>query len=127
VDERLVAVEDAVPSGQQVALQPALAEVLREDLQHAPVGSEPLVLRRALRKPDPVGDLQDRAEAVRLGLVGAEHAERLRIRRRHVAYEAAQHPHRLADALRRRRHLDGVVAEVRQAQVARQLAAVRVR
>ena len=37
VDERLVAREEAVPAGQQVALQPALALVLAEHFHHAAV------------------------------------------------------------------------------------------
>ena len=36
MDERLVAVEDAVPARQQIALKPALAEVLRENLDDTP-------------------------------------------------------------------------------------------
>jgi hypothetical protein len=38
VDERLVTVEEAVPAGQEVALEPALALVLGEHLHHAAVG-----------------------------------------------------------------------------------------
>ncbi len=50
MDERLVAVEQAVPAGQQVALQPALAEVLGEDLHHPAVGRE-VHRRRAGSRP----------------------------------------------------------------------------
>jgi hypothetical protein len=32
VDERLVAVEEAVPAGEEVPLEPALAEVLRQQV-----------------------------------------------------------------------------------------------
>ena len=46
VDERLVAVEEAVAAGQQVALEPALALVLAEHLHDAPVGGEVVVGRR---------------------------------------------------------------------------------
>src|SRR5207247_1997614 len=45
VDEGLVAVEQAVPAGQEVALEPALAEMLRQDLEDAPVRREVLVRR----------------------------------------------------------------------------------
>ena len=45
VDERLVAREQAVAAGQEVALEPSLADVLRQDLHHAPVGRETLVER----------------------------------------------------------------------------------
>ena len=43
VDEGLVAVEEAVAAAEQIALQPALAEVLGEDLHDATVGSEVVV------------------------------------------------------------------------------------
>ena len=45
VDERLVAREHAVAAGEEVALEPPLADVLGEDLHHAPVGRETLVER----------------------------------------------------------------------------------
>ena len=43
MDERLVAVEQAVPPGEQVALEPALALVLAEHLQHAAGAGQVLV------------------------------------------------------------------------------------
>ena len=63
VDEGLVAVEQAVPAGEQVALQPALAEVLGEDLHDAAVGGEVVVAGDDLRLERPVGDLEDRPRA----------------------------------------------------------------
>ena len=78
VDERLVAGEEAVAAGEQVALQPALAEVLAQHLHHAPVAA------RGGRRPARSSAIQarsvasnTRAEPVRRGLVGAEDAERL--------------------------------------------------
>ena len=50
-----------------------------------------------------------------------------RVARDHVAQEAAEHARRLAEGRRRARHLDRVVAEVGQDEVAEQHAAVRVR
>jgi hypothetical protein len=66
-----------VAAREQVALQPALAEVLGEDLHHPAVGRR--ARRRRLRLGDPraVGDLEHRAEAVGRRLVGAEDAEGL--------------------------------------------------
>ena len=55
VDEGLIAAEEAVPAGQQIALQPALAEVLGEDLHHAAVGTEVFVGAKALGLPLAVG------------------------------------------------------------------------
>ena len=50
VDEGLVAVEEAVPPGQEVALQPALALVLGEDLHHPALGRLVLVRRPGSRR-----------------------------------------------------------------------------
>ena len=78
VDERLVAVEEAVAAGEQVALEPALAEVLA---RAPPSPARPARGRRRvgsdLRLPGPVRDLEDGGEPVRGGLVGAEEAEGL--------------------------------------------------
>ena len=46
VDECLVAVEESMPPGEQVALEPALALVLAEHFHHAPLGREKFVIRR---------------------------------------------------------------------------------
>ena len=45
VDEGLVAGEEAVPAGQQIAFEPALALVLAQHLHHPPVGGEMVVVR----------------------------------------------------------------------------------
>ena len=64
-----------MPAGQQVALQPALAGVLGQDLD------DPAVRARGSGPPgicapaSLAGDLQDRAQPVGLGLVGAEDPE----------------------------------------------------
>jgi hypothetical protein len=45
VDKGLVAVEKPVPTGEQIALQPALALVLAQHLHHPPVGRQVVVGR----------------------------------------------------------------------------------
>ena len=80
VDERLVGVEEAVPAGQQVALQPALAQMLGEHLHDAAVGGDVLVAGQPFGHPGAVALLDDGAEPVRGGLVGPEDAEGLGIR-----------------------------------------------
>ena len=122
VDERLVAVEEAVAAGEQIALQPALAEVLREHLQHPPFRREPLVRGQDLRLPGPVRGLEDGGEPVRGGLVGAEEAEGLGVARDHVAEKTAENAGRLARGACGLLDLDGVVAEVGQDEVAPELA-----
>jgi hypothetical protein len=129
VDERLVAVEDPVAPGEQIALEPALAEVLAEDLHHPPVRRQMVVAVTALGDPDAVGRLENPAEPIGGGLVGAEHAEVARrlVCPHDVAQPGAEHPRRLARGRRRPLHAHGVAPVVRQLQVAQQKAAVRVR
>src|SRR5690349_9304434 len=125
VYERLVAGEQAVPAGQQVPLEPALAGVFGQDLHHPPGRREVLVHYGHFAAPDLVGDVEDGAEAVGLGLVGADDAEvaRLRVGGDDVAQEAAEHP----GGLDRLAGLHGIGAEVGHFQVARVAAAVGVR
>ena len=126
VDERLVAVEQTVPARQQVALEPALAEMLREHLEHAPIAAQSLVRVLALALPGARRRLEHRRQPVRRRLVGADDAEVVGIPRDHVAQEGAEHPRRLAALVTRPGDADGVVAEIRQQQVAQQHAAVGV-
>ena len=79
MDERLVAVEDPVAPSEKVALEPALAQVLAQDLHHSPVRRQVVVALLPLGHPGAVGGFEDRAEPVRGGLVGAEHAEVARV------------------------------------------------
>ena len=75
VDERLVAGEQPVAAGQQVALEPALARVLGEDLHHPPVGREILVVGQLAPQPRLAGRLVHRLQAVGRVLVRREQAE----------------------------------------------------
>src|SRR3954447_14145510 len=95
VYERLVAVEDPVPAGEEVALQPPLAEMLRQHLQDASVRRELLVGRLDLRVPRAPGGGEDVAEAVRSRLVGPEEPEVLPVAGDHVAQKPAEHTRRL--------------------------------
>ncbi len=128
VDERLVAVEQSVPPGEQVALQPALALVLAEHFHHAPGGREKFVVRHGRGVPLAVGHLEEGFQAVGERLVRAKDPEipLLAVQLRHIAQEAPEHM-RVADAAHPRRgHVDRVVAEIRHPQVAQQNAAVGV-
>ena len=126
VDERLVAVEEPVPAGQQVALEPALAQVLAEDLHHAAVGREVLVAGRisASRRSVTSNTAPRRLDAVSSGPKSRKFSG---LRAHHVAQERAEHARRLAAGAGPARHLDRVVAEVGQPQVAQQQPAVGVR
>ncbi len=110
-DERLVAVEQPVPAGEQIALQPAFALVLAQHrVQHAAGGREELVVLCFAGVPLPVGDFKDRAQEIRERLVGTEDAEiaLLLIQLGHVAQELAQHERVLAVDRAGRRHIHRV-------------------
>lgn len=124
VDERLVAGEHTVPAGQQVALQPALAQVLGEHLHDPPVRGEVVVAGHCGGNPDPVGHLERGAQPVGRDLVRAEQPERLRVGADDVTDPRAEHPCRAGDRRTRFGNLHAVVAEVRQGQVAQHHAAV---
>ena len=129
VDERLVAVEESVPPGEQVALEPALALVLAEHQSITrPAGARNSSFACGRGVPLAVGRFKERFQAVGERLVRAEDAEvPLRIvQLRHIAQETPEHM-RVADAGRsRRRHIDRVGAKVRHPQIAQQHAAVGV-
>ena len=128
MDERLVAVEEAVPARQQVALEPALAEVLGQDLHHAAVGREVLVGRAASRRSRPGPSPRTRRRA---GSTRSRPGPKSRKLSGFAAITSRRNAPstRVASLVRRAglRHVDRVVAEVGQDEVAQQQAAVRVR
>ena len=127
VDEGLVAAEEPVPPGQQVALEPALAGVLGEDLHHPTGPGEVLVDVMELARPDLVGHLVDGVEPVGRGLVGPEDAEVGVVVADHADEPLAQDAGRLVDGRARTLHLDGALPPVGQAQRPLEQAAVGVR
>ena len=92
VDERLVAIEQAVATRQEVPLEPALTKVLGEHLHDPAPGGEVVVAVDPLAVPGPVGDLEHVLESVRCRLVGAEEAEVRRIAPDHVPEETRRAP-----------------------------------
>ena len=118
-----------MPAGQEVALEPALALVLTEHLHHPAIGGEVVVKRIGLRDPGAIGDLEHVLPAVRIVLVRAEEPEvpRFHVQLHHIAEEPAHDPGGLGGGGPGGRHLDGIVAEVREAKVPEEQAAVRVR
>ena len=71
----LVAVEEAVASGEQIAFEPAFALMLAEHFHDAAGGGEEGVVDLGFRFPLAAGGFEDGAEAVGEGFVGAEEAE----------------------------------------------------
>ena len=60
--ERLVRREEAVPSRQQIPLEPTLARVLAEDLHHTAVGREVVVMGQRLGEPCSLGHVEGRLQ-----------------------------------------------------------------
>ena len=77
VDEGFIAVEQAVPSREQVSLQPALALVLRQHFDDTAGAGEMLVHLRPEEFGVPllVGGVEDGLQAIGRGLVGPEYPD----------------------------------------------------
>ena len=94
VDERLVAGEEAVPAGQEIALEPALALMLAQHLHDPSIGRQMIVPWMGFRHPGTIGDLERILPAVRVVLVRAEEPEVpfLRAQFHDIAQEPAHDP-----------------------------------
>src|ERR671916_434478 len=73
--KRLVSRKDTVAAREQVALEPALAQVFAQDFEDPAVGDNVVVYRERLADKAAVLDLKNGAEPVRVGLVRAEEPE----------------------------------------------------
>ena len=129
VHERLIAREQPVPPGQQVPLEPALAQMLRQDFEDTAVASEVLVDRLDRGLPLLAGDLVHGVEPIGGRLVRAEKPEvgPVRVQREHITQIAAQRPGRFRAGRAGPRHGDGVVTRGRQHERAQERPAVGVR
>ena len=118
-----------MPAGEQIALEPALAEMLAQHLHHAAVLGEMNVIGLDAFHPDALGHLEHGIEPVRGGLVRSHDAEipRLRVELDDVAQEFSELARGLADRAAGAGHVDGILAEIRQLQLALQQAAIGVR
>ncbi len=90
VDDRqksFVARKDAVPAGEQIALQPTLAVVFAQHFEDAAIGADVFAILR--QRPDilPVGRFENRADSIGFQFIGANDAEvaRAGIQSHHVA------------------------------------------
>src|SRR5438874_12776090 len=79
MDERLVAVEQSVSSGEEVALEPALALMFAQHFHYTSGLRQIFVVRKRRGVPLAVGRFEDRFQSVRNGLVGTEDAEIARL------------------------------------------------
>ena len=129
VRERLVGVEEAVPAGEQVALEPPEQRVLRQHLHDPAIGRELAavgVLRKHVGHPRLLARLVDGLQPVGGRLVGPD-AEARHVQLHDVAQELAERPRVFALHGAARRDVNRILAEVRQLQVLAQEAAVGVR
>ncbi len=127
VDERLVAGEDPVPPGEQVGLQPPLAQVLAEHLHDPAVRGQVFVGRQGLRLPGPAGDLEHGAKPVGRDLIRAHYPEVVGVVADHIAQVGAEDPGGLTGARSGLLDVHRVVAEVGKDEGAPQQAPVGVR
>ncbi len=128
VDERLVAIEKPMPPREEVAFKPALALVLAKHFHHASSGREKFVVRLGCGVPLALGHFEQSFQAVGEGLVGTEDPKipLLNVQFRHISQERPEHMRVTYTPYARRGHVGGIVAEIRQPQVAQQNAAVGV-
>ena len=102
--------------------------MLAEHLHHAPDRCKVVVERIGLGHPGAIGGLEHVLPAVRVVLIRTEQAEvtRLHVQLHHVAEESTHEPRGLRCDGAGRRHRDGVVAEIWQAQISEEDAAIGV-
>ena len=126
VNERFVAVEQTVSPGQQVTLQPALAEVLAQHLHHPAIRREVVVGWQDLGEPIAIGDVEHGAQPVRCGFIRPHQPEVAGVAVDHVSEERPEHLGRLIKCRPGLVDLDRKRAEVGQPQLLQQLAAIGV-
>ena len=130
VDEGFVAGEEAVPAREQIAFQPALAQVLAQHLHHPAVGREVLVGLQDFAGEDAVGRPRSRRPGgwirFRRGRTRGSCALSA-VELHDVAQEGAHDARGLAGDGAGAGHGDGVVPEIGHLEIAQEYAAVGVR
>jgi hypothetical protein len=129
VGKGLVGVEEAVATGEQVALEPPEQRVLGEHLHHPPIARELAAVRvlgQEVGHPRLLRGLVDRLQAVGSGLVRPEDAEAGHVVAHHVAQEVAERLRVLVADGADVRDLDRVFAEIGELEVLAQEPAVGV-
>ena len=119
VNERLIAVDQAMPAAQNITLQPPFHGVLAEHLHDAAVRGKLAavgVFREVLAEPDLLADFIDGLELVGLRLVRPEDAEVLHVLPHHFAKEVAEGGDVAGQGRAGFLDFDGGVAEIRHLQ-----------
>ena len=113
-------------AGQQISFEPALALMLAQHFQHAAIGRDVIVAGNDFGRRTAVRHLEGGSPAIRGRFVRAKDAEGARIPSDHVADQLALDAGGFGVHCAGLRHLHRVVAEIRQAQIAQEQAAVGV-
>ena len=99
-------------TGEEIPLEPAFAQMLRENLHHPTVGREVIVAGQPLGHPGAVRCFEDGLQTVRCRLVGTHDAEPVGVGSHHVAQPRAEHVRPLHLRTAMGRYVDCVRAEV---------------
>ena len=90
MDECLIAVEETMATGQEIAFQPPLAKVLGQHLHHSAIGGKVIVANNCLSSPCAICGLEDRGQAIGRGLIGSHQAEPVAVAGDDVAQKCAE-------------------------------------
>ena len=93
MDERLVAVEQPMPPGEQITLQPTLALVLAEHLHYPAIGRKEFIVLDRLSFPLPIGNLKNGVQSIGERFIGTKNPEvpLVLVKLNHVAQEFSEH------------------------------------
>ena len=130
VNESLVAGEEAMPAGQQIAFQPALAHVLAQHLHHAAIRRQMLVVWQNLRVPLRSVASNTAPSRFERGLIRAEDAEVLASPHCSLITSRRNRPEHASDlglTVPGVGNIDRIIAEIRHVQILQQQSAIGVR
>ncbi|KAG1246468.1 hypothetical protein G6F65_020671 [Rhizopus arrhizus] len=115
VDECLIGGEQAMPTRQHIAFQPAFQCLFTQDFHDAPGGRQVAAVGIAvqhLRHPGLTGGVIDRGQPVAGGFVGPKHAEPVQVHAHHLAQIFAKHLRGLCGFHARLQHGDLMPGDV---------------
>ena len=101
----------AMPPGQQVAFEPALAAMLAQDFHDAAVGAEVVIDRNGFRHEATIRRFENGVQAIGVRLIGTEHAEVCRIALEDVAKNSPSFARRFGDDLARARNFERIIVK----------------
>ena len=129
VDKGLVAIEQPMPSGEQIAFEPTFTLMLAEHFHDPSVGGKKLIIRFRPGFPLAVGDLKNSIQAVGKRLVGTKNPEiaLLLIKVDHLAQEFSQNMGVGGLGGSGRGHIHRKISKIGHNQVAQQQPAIGVR